>query len=168
MEQMLIKELKVVDIKGNLREVDFASHGSIRARKASWVYEGVTREFVASTNDQLFVPFLSPTNEELIFFFNGYAEYIPPCNVAIINGDGSIRYKLCPPKLISKAFAEYEERVGTKDALRELRFIQPETVKQGTEELFTLWVGFGFDWYEVRELDVKTGEFGKCLRAGRL
>lgn len=165
---MLIQDLRVIDIKGNLREVNSSSRGSIRARKATWKFDGVNQEFIVSSEGQLFVLFLSPTEEELICFLKGYSEYSPPCNVIVLNGDGSVRFKICPPKLISDAFNEYETKVGTKEALSELRFIQPEIIKQQSTEIFTLWIGFGFDWYEVRELNLKTGEFGKCIRAARL
>ena len=69
---------------------------------------------------------------------------------------------------ISDSFARYEKKVGSKEALSEVRFVQPEIIKQGPKELFAFWIGFGYDWYEVREFDLVTGRFGKLIRAARL
>jgi hypothetical protein len=164
----IIEDLKIVDIKGNLNEIDLHGSRSIRAQKATWIFDGVSREFSVKNNEQIFVPFLSHTKQELICFCKGYVEYKPPCNVIILNGDGSLRHRLCPPIPISEAFNKYESNVGSKEALSEIRFVQPEIVKLGHNELFTFWIGFDYDWYEVREFNLKTGEFGKLIRSARL
>jgi len=165
---MKIEELKIVDIRGDVHEINQPESKSIRSQKASWIFDGISREFKIKNNEQIFVPFLSQNKKELICFCKGYIEYESPCNVIVLNGDGSLRYKLCPPTPISDAFVNYENKVGGKEALSELRFIQPEIIKQGLEELFTFWIGFGYDWYEVREFDLVTGKFGKLIRSARL
>jgi hypothetical protein len=83
-----------------------------------------------------------------------------------MNGDSTIRHHLCPPDLISEPYKNYEGRVGQENARLSRNFIQPDFMESNSKT-FVLWIGFNFDWYEVRDLDLKTGLFGRCRRSGR-
>jgi hypothetical protein len=165
---MKINELKVFDIKGSIIEINQFESRSIRVKKATWLFNGLVHEFSTKNDEQMFVPFLSHTKQELICFCKGFFEYEPPCNVIVLNGNGSLRHKLCPPSPISEAFTRYEAKVGIREAASEIRFVQPEVIMRDGNDLFTFWIGFNYDWYEVREFDLKTGEFGRLIRSARL
>jgi hypothetical protein len=164
---MTISDLTVTDLNGDLKKINKSDRSLIRATRAIWTFENASREFSAGS-DQLFVAVISPSLQEMVVFCKGFRDYKPPCNVIVLNGDGSVRLKLCPPKLVSDAFLAYEKKVGPVKAVEDIRFIQPEIIHDGNKEEFFLWIGFAYDWYEVRQLNLKTGEFGKCLRSARM
>jgi hypothetical protein len=152
---MTISDLTVTDVNGEIKQINKSDRSLIRATHAKWNFENVNREFSASS-DQIFLPVISPSLQELVVFCKGYNDYKP------------VRLKLCPPKLVSDAFLAYEKKVGPVKAVEDIRFIQPEIIRDDNKEAFFLWIGFAYDWYEVRQLNLETGEFGKCLRSARM
>ena len=84
----------------------------------------------------------------------------------IINSDASVRFDLSPPIPLSWQFAEYSHKAGNERATSSLRFIQ--FGDRISKTVITIWIGFGVDWFEVRELNIIKGEFGKSHITGRL
>lgn len=165
---MKIERLKVTNEFEEVRALT-PNEGLARCILIEWTFNGVIHKFDAEkSNNQLFIPILSRSQEEIIFFLKNYPEYPSPCNLIIMNGDATVRFHICPPDLISEQFKKYEDRVGKAEASKSIRLIQPDLYESTSSNILVIWIGFNYDWYEVRELDVKTGQFGKCLRAARL
>jgi len=93
----------------------------------------------------------------------------PFVKAVIFNPDGTVRFYLKPPVLISHKYKEYEKRVGAEEAIDSVRFIQPALENIHNKGIvLTMWIGFDDDWFESRNLNTKTGEFGECYGVSRL
>lgn len=163
---MKIEAVSIIDEFGEVRSLN-SYEGLTRCHFIEWRFKGIRYEFVADkSKEQLFIPILSPACEEIVLFLKNYPEYSRPCNVIILNANSTLRHHICPPELISEAYKKYEQRVGREKALKGKFFIQPD-FSDSTGNMLSIWIGFDYDWYEVREVDLQTGKFGRCLRAAR-
>jgi hypothetical protein len=164
---MKIQDVKITDEFDECRQL-MPYQDLSRCYLIKWTFNGKVYDFSAEkSKEQLFIPILCPSYQEIVLFLKNYSEYSSPCNVIVINGDTTLRFQLCPPELISEQYKNYEGKVGKEKASNSKVFIQPDFY-ESSGNLLSIWIGFNYDWYEVREFNLKTGEFGRCLRASRM
>jgi hypothetical protein len=134
-----------------------------------WEFNGnkITKS-VINMEKSILIPCLSPSHEEIIIVSSSLKGIDPSISAVIFNPDGTVRFYLRPPVLVSGKFKEYEKKVGKEVAFKSIEFIQPEIKKVNEKEIVAMWIGFGYDWFEIRELNLQTGEFGECYGASRL
>jgi len=90
-----------------------------------------------------------------------------PRNALIYNSDGTIRFQLTMPKLISKLAIDM---LSESDLLNKQGFWFDSVFwnKDSNGNMVTsVWIGFKGEWFEERILFTNTGEFGECLSSGR-
>lgn len=95
---------------------------------------------------------ISPSKKEVLIIHGSN-------KLKIINEDGVILFDLNQPTPIS------EQSKNVKNKNWDLRF---QFGKKINETTISIWIGFGWDWFEVREIDLTSGKFGTLKLAGRL
>jgi hypothetical protein len=164
---MKIETIIIITENGERRQLK-PYEGLPRCYHVEWTFGGVLNQFTCDkAKGQLFIPILSPSFQEIILMCKNFPEYLPPCNLVVLNGNGTVRHLLCPPELISEKYKDFELKVGKQAAYATRTFLQPDFLESTAKKL-VLWIGFDFDCYEVREFDLVTGIFGKCIRSARL
>lgn len=158
----MINRFWITDKQNNIREPKDFIDNEIGIR-LQWEYGQKQNEYQPEYSDR-FLAALSPSKKEIILIesTNGKTSNI----LKIINSDGSLRFNLKPPSLTSDAFKKYLDKVGEKEAMDSLRYVQlGESLNKTT---ITIWIGFDWDWFEVKEFNLVTGEFGASKITGRL
>jgi hypothetical protein len=84
-------------------------------------------------------------------------------NLIIYNTDGSLYKDVFAPSLISKFSAQYYQNFEFPHTIS---FSNIYWTKSNGKIDLTVKIGFAWNWYEERVLDVETGEFGECLGCG--
>lgn len=158
----MIKKLLITDRQNNKRELkDFFDHEI--GTRLEWEY-GQTRSGYSLENSDKFLTALSPSKKEIIILQGGTSSTTD--TLKIINGDGTVKFNLRPPRLTSDQFKKFEDKVGESKAFETLRYVQ--LGEKVSETTITVWVGFNYDWFDVKELNLVTGEFGDSKMTGRL
>ena len=92
-----------------------------------------------------------------------HPEFPSPNNAAIYNEDGSLYLKLTCPDPVSELGRERKRHMNFEGPLR-LFFSDAVWRKNEKDELVqVINIGFDFEYYETRELNFVTGEFGNSL-----
>lgn len=106
---MKIEKIKIVDEHNQIK--DSSSNDLTRAVSVDCTFNKSNYKFEADkSKDQLFIPIVSKSSEEVILFLKNFPQYSPPCNLIILNGDSTVRFNLCPPQLISEQYTNYESK----------------------------------------------------------
>jgi len=95
-----------------------------------------------------------------------HSVYPSPGNALIYNANGSIHLQLKVPKPISELAKPQERFINYGDPMS-LHFDNVDWRKNSKGEIIiAIRIGFARDWFEDRELNPETGEFGECLTSG--
>jgi hypothetical protein len=158
----MIKRLFITDRKNNRRELKDFFDQEVGTR-LEWEHGIVKCEYRLDNSEQ-FLAALSPSKNEIIVIQRSNSNTTD--TLKIVNGDGTVKFYLKPPNIDSDRFTIFLEKVGEKEAFSSLRYIQlGERISNTT---ITVWIGFDWDWFEVKELNLTTGEFGESKMTGRL
>ncbi|MFZ2906186.1 MAG: hypothetical protein WAZ98_08290 [Cyclobacteriaceae bacterium] len=158
----MINRLFITDRQNNKRELtDYVDHGV--GTKIEWT-DGLDRREFEIENSKIFLTAISPTKREILVIHGGLNKTAD--TLKILNENGTIRFNLKPPIPITPTYLKFKDKVGDKDATASLRFVQ--FGDKVSETSISIWVGFDYDWFESRQLDLKTGEFGPSNLTGRL
>ena len=158
----MIKRLIITDSQNNKRELkDFFDQEVATLLEWEYRHEKVKYQL---ENSNKFLTALSPSKNEVITLQSDNGTMTD--TLKVINGDGTIKFNLKPPKLNSVRYKMFADKVSEREALRSLRFIQlGEKINNTT---IAVWIGFDWDWFEIKELNLMTGEFGVTKMTGRL
>ena len=164
---MGVDQLKIKDRDSKITIVDPLDVGM--GVEVSWEFEGneITKA-VIDPNKTYLLACLSPSREEVIIISSRLKGNDPSAQATVFNLDGSVGFYLIPPALVSEKYNEYEKHVGVATALKSIDFIQPRIKNVDGNVKLLMWIGFAYDWFEERELNAKTGEFGECFGTSRL
>lgn len=158
----MIKRLTITDRQNKKRELkDFFDQEIATLLEWEYGQENVTYQL---GNSNKFLAALSPSKNEVVTLQSDNGTTTD--TLKIINGDGTIRFILKPPKPNSDRYRLFADKVGEREALNSLRYVQlGEKINNTT---ITVWIGFDWDWFEIKELNLNTGEFGASIMTGRL
>ena len=147
----MIEKLFIMDTQSHDKEIK--AYGICEVGTLmTWRKGGKNYQFGFSPPENMLAT-ISPTQQEIIIIHG-------TDKLKIIDGEGAIRLDLIPPTPIS------EQSKGVKTKNGDLRFLQ--FGERTSKSVISVWIGFGYDWFEVRELDLKNGKFGASTLAGRL
>lgn len=147
----MIERLIIKDGENSTRELkDYADNE--RGTLIEWKIQTGLHTF--SLEHSRFIAALSPSKRQILVMHQGANKTID--RLKILNSDASLRFDLLPPSPLSRQFVEYRDKVGDDEATSSLRFIQ--FGDRISKTVITVWVGFGFDWFEARELDIMKGD----------
>lgn len=148
----MIEKLFILDAQSADREIkDYSSSYEI-GTLITWTNEGTNYQFGLNPLGNILAT-ISPSKKEILVIHGTN-------KLKILNADSTIRFDLTPPIPIS----EQSKKVKTKDW--DLRFLN--FGEKISKTIVSVWIGLGWDWFEVRELDLTTGEFGALKLSGRL
>jgi hypothetical protein len=164
---MEVYYLNIIDWYGKTIIVE--PHDIGKGVEVSWEFNGnkITKSVIDPGKSVLYAC-LSPSHEEIIIISSRLKDSDSSAEATVFNLDGSVRFYLIPPALVSDEYKKYEKKVGADEAVGSIYIIQPEIKIVDGNEMVLLWIGFSYDWFEVREVNVKTGEFGKCFGSSRM
>ena len=113
----------------------------------------------------------SDVERVVVIYPMDHAKYRAPSNAVIYNADGSVHMQLKAPEPISElSKTQTRNMTETRDfnPPHRLYFDRVLWAKNNEGETITVVkIGFDRDWWEERELNPVTGEYGKCLGSGR-
>lgn len=132
--------------------------------EVSWIYKGdrILKKVVDPKKQSLIVG-ATRNGEDIIVIFGSLADVSPNSGAMLLNPDGSVRYKLEIPELLSEKYKAFEAKQGIERARQSTDFLN-FYVKNGQ---IYFWIGFDYDWFEIREFDPTIGKFGKCVGVSR-
>lgn len=145
------------------------THGSRLGIEISWIVDEkqITKSVVDRKNHGLSAC-ISSDQKEVTIVYGSLQGISSSHGAAIFNINGSIKNILLIPKLISTQYKLYEKKVGLEKARSDLRFSHCYMKGYGTEERLIVGLTFNYEWCEEREVDMNTGEFGKCIEVSKL
>lgn len=132
--------------------------------EVSWIVrEKIVKKEVVDPTQHALIACVSDNYEEVVIIYASLLGIELSHGAIIFSSDGSIKKKLEMPQLISLDYKTYEKKVGLSKAKEDLRFINCYFIKDADSEKLIMWVRFKSDFFEIREVDKNTGEFGQCL-----
>lgn len=160
---------KYLDRDYDISERDFEYESKSKYRGIRWQYKSLehtnwlsklfhckeklrVRTVELHEDEETIFAYPTPDYKYIVAVYSGISrKFSMPNNAVVYNLDGSIHKVLAPPKLIN-------EHWNGNSKPGKCFFSVSWDVKDG-EKILCLHIAAGFDWVEVRELDVEMGEF---------
>jgi hypothetical protein len=129
-----------------------------------WTSEDQDVKVFSSSGGVIGYPSIDFSSAIVIYPVGQNSEFPAPNNAVVYNQSGELKMILHIPELISDLGKE-----KTKQGKHNCWFEMVGWSKNSTQQIvLTMWIGFADDFFEERTLDPESGEFGECLRTGRL
>gem|GEM_PF-2840047 len=162
----MLKDILIKDVFQVERALDYTQ--SQMGVEISWSSNStIIKKQVVSPSHEALIACVSKSFEEIVLIYSSLRDSDSSHGAAIFNPDGSTRVKLTFPKLISPEYLFHERVAGPEKATKDLRFINCFFKQELNQEKLLFWIRFKYDFFEVREVDRQTGEFGRCLGVSR-
>jgi hypothetical protein len=139
---------------------------SAKSRGVKWIADG--KEYIIYTEGFKISGMVTPDLAKLVIVYPPeHPEFPSPNNAAIYNEDGSLYKTLTCPNPISELGKERKRHMNYESPLR-LFFADAVWRNNEAGDLVqVINIGFDIEYFETRELNIVTGEFGNSLGSWR-
>lgn len=136
-----------------------------KTRGIKWIADN--KEYMIYQEGVKIYGIVTPDQEKLVIVYPAeHAQYSAPGNAVIHHADGSIFRLLTCPEPISELGRQRKRYMNYTGPFR--LYFGGAIWKRNTNSdiLLAMNIGFDLEYFETRELNYITGEFGSCLNSG--